>query len=135
MTRRLFRWLGKDEVMLLMACMLLIYILVHIIFSNYFRTGISLEEKIIVGIGLVSSLLWIRIEAINIAKIDYNDSINRIEKLYFDQCRLGRALCEKFNVVYRLDENGLETFFDKDEYYESEYHKAKKNLEERNGKH
>ena len=80
MRRKLFRWFGKDEIMLLMACMLLIYILVHIVFANHFRGDISLEEKILIGIGLVGSLLWIRLEVINITKIGYNDLIDRIEK-------------------------------------------------------
>lgn len=134
MFRKLMKWLGKYEVMLTIACMLFIYIIIHIVFANHFRTGISLEEKIIIGIGLVSSLLWIRIESINISKIEYNDAVTRVEKLYYDQCRFERAICEKFNVVYRQDENGLETFYDKDEYFENEYQKAKKNLENRNGK-
>lgn len=134
MFRKLFKWLGRDEIMLLFAIMLFIYIIIHIVFANHFRMGISLEEKIIVGIGLVSSLLWIRIEAINISKIEYNDAVTRVEKLYYDQCRFERAICEKFNVVYRQDEDGLETFYDKDEYFENEYQKAKKNLEENNGR-
>lgn len=134
MFRKLMKWLGKYEVMLTIACMLFIYIIIHIVFANHFRTGISLEEKIIIGIGLVSSLLWIRIESINISKTEYNDAVTRVEKLYYDQCRFERAICEKFNVVYRQDENGLETFYDKDEYFENEYQKAKKNLENRNGK-
>lgn len=130
MCRKLFRWFGKDEIMLLMACMLLIYILVHIVFANHFRGDISLEEKILIGIGLVGSLLWIRLEVINITKIEYNDSIDRIEKLYFNQCRLERALYEKFNVVYRPNENGVETFFDKDEYYENQFKRVKKSEKE-----
>ena len=134
MIRKLFKWFGKYEVMLGFACMVFIYIIIHIVFANHFRTGISLEEKIIIGIGLIGSLLWLRIEAINISKIDYNDAITRIEKLYYDQCRFERAICEKFNVVYRQDEDGLETFYDKDEYFENEYKKSKKWLEENNGK-
>ena len=126
MFRKLFKWLGKDEVLLTIACIIFIYIIIHIVFANHFRTGISLEEKIIIGIGLVGSLLWLRIESINISKISYNDAIERVEKLYYDQCRFERAICEKFNVVYRQDKDGLETFYDKKEYFENEYQKAKK---------
>lgn len=134
MIRKLFKWFGKYEVMLGFACMLFIYIIIHIVFANHFRTGISLEEKIIIGIGLIGSLLWLRIESINISKIDYNDVVTRVEKLYYDHCRFERAICEKFNVVYRQDEDGIETFYDKDEYFENEYQKAKKSLEENNGR-
>ena len=50
------------------------------VFANHFRGDISLEEKILIGIGLVGSLLWVRLEVINITKIEYNDLIDRIEK-------------------------------------------------------
>ena len=76
MFRKLFKWLGKDEVMLTIACMLFIYIIIHIVFANHFRTGISLEEKIIVGIGLIGSLLWIRIEASLLSRPTWQDLID-----------------------------------------------------------
>ena len=135
MFRKLFKWLSKYEVMLLLAISLFLSIMGKIVITGLFLDPVGFEEKIIWLILLVGSLLWLRIEAINISKIDYNDAITRIEKLYYDQCRFERAICEKFNVVYRQDENGLETFYDKDEYFENEYQKSKKWLEEnRNGK-
>lgn len=126
MFRKLFRWLSKYEVMLLLAISLFLSIMGKIVITGLFLDPVGFEEKIIWLILLVGSLLWLRIEAINISKIDYNDAITRIEKLYYDQCRFERAICERFNVVYRLDENGLETFYDKKEYFENEYQKAKK---------
>ena len=126
MFRKLFRWLSKYEVMLLLAISLFLSIMGKIVITGLFLDPVGFEEKIIWLILLVGSLLWLRIEAINISKIDYNDAITRIEKLYYDQCRFERAICEKFNVVYRQDEDGLETFYDKDEYFENEYRKAKK---------
>ena len=134
MFRKLFRWLSKYEVMLLLAISLFLSIMGKIVITGLFLDPVGFEEKIIWLILLVGSLLWLRIEAINISKIDYNDAITRIEKLYYDQCRFERAICEKFNVVYRQDEDGLETFYDKDEYFENEYKKSKKWLEENNGK-
>ena len=134
MFRKLFRWLSKYEVMLLLAISLFLSIMGKIVITGLFLDPVGFEEKIIWLILLVGSLLWLRIEAINISKIDYNDAITRIEKLYYDQCRFERAICEKFNVVYRQDEDGLETFYDKDEYFENEYQKSKKWLEENNGK-
>lgn len=135
MFRKLFKWLGKGEVMLLLAISLFLSIMGKIVITGLFLDPVEFEEKIIWLILLVGSVLWIRIESINISKISYNDAIERVEKLYFDQCRFERAICEKFNVVYRQDENGLETFYDKDEYFENEYQKSKKWLEEnRNGK-
>ena len=135
MFRKLFKWLGKGEVMLLLAISLFLSIMGKIVITGLFLDPVEFEEKIIWLVLLVGSVLWIRIESINISKISYNDAIERVEKLYFDQCRFERAICEKFNVVYRQDENGLETFYDKDEYFENEYQKSKKWLEEnRNGK-
>ena len=134
MFRKLFKWLSKYEVMLLLAISLFLFIMGKIVITGLFLDPVGFEEKIFWLILLVGSLLWLRIEAINISKIDYNDAITRIEKLYYDQCRFERAICEKFNVVYRQDEDGLETFYDKDEYFENEYQKSKKWLEEnRNG--
>ena len=124
MFRKLILWLSES--MGILAICLFIGILGKIIITGIFGDPVGFEEKIIWLILLVGSLLWLRIEAINISKIDYNDAITRIEKLYYDQCRFERAICERFNVVYRLDENGLETFYDKKEYFENEYRKAKK---------
>ena len=134
MFRKLFKWLSKDEVMLLLAISLFLFIIGKIVITGLFLDPVGSEEKIIWLILLVGSVLWIRIESINISKIEYNDAVTRVEKLYYDQCRFERAICEKFNVVYRQDEDGLETFYDKDEYFENEYQKAKKNLEENNGR-
>lgn len=134
MFRKLFRWLSKYEVMLLLAISLFLSIMGKIVITGLFLDPVGFEEKIFWLILLVGSVLWLRIEAINISKIDYNDAVTRIEKLYYDQCRFERAICEKFNVVYRQDEDGLETFYDKDEYFENEYQKSKKWLEENNGK-
>ena len=124
MFRKLILWLSES--MGILASCLFIGILGKIIITGIFGDPVGFEEKIIWLILLVGSLLWLRIEAINISKIDYNDAITRIEKLYYDQCRFERAICERFNVVDRLDENGLETFYDKKEYFENEYQKAKK---------
>ena len=124
MFRKLILWLSES--MGILAICLFIGILGKIIITGIFGDPVGFEEKIIWLILLVGSLLWLRIEAINISKIDYNDAITRIEKLYYDQCRFERAICERFNVVYRLDENGLESFYDKKEYFEKEYQKAKK---------
>ena len=124
MIRKVMLWLS--EYMGILASCLFIGILGKIIITGIFGDPVGFEEKIFWLILLIGSLLWLRIEAINISKIDYNDAITRIEKLYYDQCRFERAICEKFNVVYRQDENGLETFYDKDEYFENEYRKAKK---------
>lgn len=134
MFRKLFRWLSKYEVMLLLAISLFLSIMGKIVITGLFLDPVGFEEKIIWLILLVGSVLWIRIESINISKIEYNDAVTKVEKLYYDQCRFERAICEKFNVVYRQDENGLETFYDKDEYFENEYQKSKKWLEENNGK-
>ncbi len=134
MFRKLFKWLSKDEVMLLLAISLFLFIIGKIVITGLFLDPVGSEEKIIWLILLVGSVLWIRIESINISKIEYNDAVTRVEKLYYDQCRFERAICEKFHVVYRQDEDGLETFYDKDEYFENEYQKAKKNLEGRNGR-
>lgn len=79
MSRKLFKWLNKDGKMLTLAIMLFIYILVHIIFTNHFRIGISLEEKIIVGIGLIGSLLWIRLEAALLSRPTWQDLIDDYE--------------------------------------------------------
>ena len=134
MFRKLFKWLSKDEVMLLLAISLFLFIIGKIVITGLFLDPVGSEEKIIWLILLVGSVLWIRIESINISKIEYNDAVTRVEKLYYDQCRFERAICEKFNVVYRQDEDGLETFYDKDEYFENEYQKAKKSLEEISGR-
>ena len=132
MIRKVMLWLSES--MGILASCLFIGILGKIIITGIFGDPVGFEEKIFWLILLVGSVLWLRIEAINISKIDYNDAVTRIEKLYYDQCRFERAICEKFNVVYRQDEDGLETFYDKDEYFENEYQKSKKWLEENNGK-
>ena len=111
MIRKVMLWLSES--MGILASCLFIGILGKIIITGIFGDPVGFEEKIFWLILLVGSLLWLRIEAINISKIDYNDAITRIEKLYYDQCRFERAICEKFNVVYRQDEDGLETFYDK----------------------
>ena len=134
MFRKLFKWLSKDEVMLLLAISLFLFIIGKIVITGLFLDPVGSEEKIIWLILLVGSVLWIRIESINISKIEYYDAVTRVEKLYYDQCRFERAICEKFNVVYRQDEDGLETFYGKDEYFENEYQKAKKSLEEISGR-
>ena len=132
MFRKLILWLSES--MGILASCLFIGILGKIIITGIFGDPVGFEEKIFWLILLVGSLLWLRIEAINISKIDYNDAVTRIEKLYYDQCRFERAICEKFNVVYRQDEDGLETFYDKDEYFEKEYQKAKEAMgEKQNG--
>ena len=105
MFRKLILWLSES--MGILASCLFIGILGKIIITGIFGDPVGFEEKIIWFILLVGSLLWLRIEAINISKIDYNDAITRIEKLYYDQCRFERAICEKFNIVYRQDEDGL----------------------------
>ena len=76
MSRKIFKWLNKDGALLLLAITLFVYIIIHILFANHFRTGISLEEKIIVGIGLISSLLWVRIEAALLSRPTWQDLLD-----------------------------------------------------------
>ena len=76
MSRKIFKWLNKDGILLMLAITLFVYIIIHIVFANHFRTGISLEEKIIVGIGLIGSLLWIRIEASLLSRPTWQDLID-----------------------------------------------------------
>ena len=76
MSRKIFKWLNKDGILLMSAITLFVYIIIHIVFANHFRTGISLEEKIIVGIGLIGSLLWIRIEASLLSRPTWQDLID-----------------------------------------------------------
>lgn len=85
MSRKLFKWLNKDNRMLILAIMLFIYILIHIIFANHFRMDISLEEKIIVGIGLIGSLLWIRLESALLSRPTWQDLIDDYEIQEFIQ--------------------------------------------------
>ena len=79
MSRKIFKWLNKDGILLMSAITLFVYIIIHIVFANHFRTGISLEEKIIVGIGLIGSLLWIRIEASLLSRPTWQDLIDNYE--------------------------------------------------------
>lgn len=117
-----------------LAVLSVIVVLLYILGSRFMGHYPSDLEKIYVAMFGLVSLLWARMEAINVSKIEYNDAIERIEKLYYDQCRFERAICEKFNVVYRQDEDGLETFYDKKEYFDREYQKAKESLAgEQNG--
>lgn len=134
MLRKFMSWLSNDNTMILLSVCLFICIISKIVVTGIIGTPVAFEEKIVWLVLLVGSVLWVRIETINISKIDYNEVISRIEKLYFDQCRFERAICEKFNVVYRPSSSGLETLYDKDEYYENEYQKAKKRLENENGR-
>ena len=76
MSRKIFKWLNKDGILLMLAIILFIYIIIHFLFANHFRTDISLEEKIIVGIGLIGSLLWIRIEAALLSQPTWQDLID-----------------------------------------------------------
>ena len=126
------KFFGNNEAKFGLALLGFLCVLCYILLSRF--KGVHAEdlEKVYVVIFGIGFALWARIEAIGISKIEYNDTVERMEKLYFDQCRFERAICEKFNVVYRPDKNGLETFYDKDEYYEKEYRKAKKWLEENN---
>lgn len=121
-------WLSRDDVLMLLAICLFIIVIGKITVTGIFGIPTTFEEKIVWLVLLIGSVLWVRIEAVNNSKIEYNDAIVRIEKLYYDQCRFERAICEKFNVVYRQDENGLETFYDKKEYFDREYQKAKESL-------
>lgn len=121
-------WLSRDDVLMLLAICLFIIVIGKITVTGIFGIPTTFEEKIVWLVLLIGSVLWVRIEAVNNSKIEYNDAIARIEKLYYDQCRFERAICEKFNVVYRQDENGLETFYDKKEYFDREYQKAKESL-------
>ena len=79
MSRKIFKWLNKDGILLMSAITLFVYIIIHIVFANHFRTGISLEEKIIVGIGLIGSLLWIRLEASILSRPTWQDLIDSYE--------------------------------------------------------
>lgn len=124
MLRKFMSWLSNDDTLMLLSICLFICVLSKIVITGMFGAPVTFEEKFIWLVLLVGSVLWVRIEAICISKIEYNDAIARVEKLYFDQCRFERAICEKFNVVYRPDEDGLETFYDKEEYYDREYKKA-----------
>ena len=99
MFRKLFKWLGRDEIMLLSSISLFLFIIGKIVITGLFLDPVGSEEKIIWLILLVGSVLWIRIESINISKIEYYDAVTRVEKLYYDQCRFERAICEKFNVA------------------------------------
>lgn len=79
MSRKIFKRLNRDGILLMLAITLFIYIIIHILFANHFRTGISLEEKIIVGIGLIGSLLWIRIEDALLSRPTWQDLLDDYE--------------------------------------------------------
>lgn len=68
MFRKLILWLSES--MGILASCLFIGILGKIIITGIFGDPVGFEEKIIWLILLVGSLLWLRIEAINISKID-----------------------------------------------------------------
>lgn len=129
MFKKYILWLSNYNTMMLLSICSFLFILSNVIITQLFG---DFEENGFLFILLIGSLLWIRLESINASKIDYNDIITRTEKLYYDQCRFERAICEKFDVVYRQDEDGLETFYDKKEYYDKEYQKSKKELEGNN---
>lgn len=73
MSRKFFKFFGRDEIIGLMALISVFLINVYIVYSAIFRSGYSLEERTLVGILFVGSLLWLRMEIININKPSWDE--------------------------------------------------------------